>query len=361
MKHVANYLNYSDFKQKADIEVLPIIKEVVEPQFQTQLYKDYKKFHTLAASFSGTLALSVVITIIIVFASIDNLPFAAIVAFLIIDAILLLLNLIFWPLTLKKAKELNRNILSQLAKQPIYQKSIQALQPNWEFKNTSYVPDDIIHGYAESGRFSSVEYNTYRPSLIPSDSYIEEADRCKTVIIDGKYPAHFSNTHWIHIVTTTDSKGNTYQEKHHYYSTLLKIDARFLEDKHQTIFSLMALNGRGLKAIRLENNNFNKIFNLRMNDEIKARMMFTPLAMENLTLLHQNNFKFTNISVPGVYANNDVIYISFMSPAGFAKIDLPKAPRNKEKVTNFIYKDILQDIYSLYYLLQLVYIPNYLY
>gem|GEM_PF-3335137 len=46
-----------------------------------------------------------------------------------------------------------------------------------------------------------------------------------------------------------------------------------------------------LKKIELENDKFNSLTKFRSNDPIKSRMMFTPLAMEEIVKIQKNRLK----------------------------------------------------------------------
>ncbi|MHA3838933.1 DUF3137 domain-containing protein [Mycoplasma sp. VS1572C] len=367
MKRVADYLNYQDFKSEADAKVLPSIQKIVNECFQTPLYDKYKKcwklFIIIGSVTLGLLAitLSVLIPCLIYDKSAGVI---AGIVFAFFTLIALICASVYLAKALNAAKAISTMIRNKTSRDEIYKMTINILQPNWSFKGNDYYDPSagIKYSYDPNSRvFTTTEYKNCIPSCIPKGSRLVEAKPCQTLIIDQKYPTHFSNTHWIYETTTTDSRGNIQRHETHYYATLLKIDARALDPKHWATFSYFGSFDDKMKKIKLENPEFNKIFKLKSDDELKARVMFTPLAMENLTNMWKKNFKFTSTQYIKLEADNDLIYMSFISPQGFGIIDVPTYATKPEKVTQAIYIDVLKDIFSLYFLLELVYIPNYLY
>ncbi|MFV8417913.1 DUF3137 domain-containing protein [Mycoplasma sp. VS299A] len=367
MKRVADYLNYADFKSEADQKVLPVIQKIVDECFKTPLYDKYKKsiklFYIVGLVTLGLLAitLSILIPCAIYNKTAGMVVSAIIGTFTLVS---LILTMIYLGKSLSAAKGISSMIRKKASKDEIYKMTINILQPNWNFQGTNYNDPSagVKYSFApDTHVFTMSEYKNCMPSNIPNGARLVNANPCQTLIIDGKYPAHFSNTHWIYETTYTDSKGNVHHSETHYYATLLKIDARSLDQKHWARFSFFDSFMGKMKKIKLENPEFNKIFKLKADDELKARVMFTPLAMENLTNMWKKNLKFTNTSYIKLQADNDLIYMGFISPQGFGVIDVPLYSTKPEKVTKAVYNDILKDIFSLYFLLELVYIPNYLY
>ncbi|SJZ52269.1 DUF3137 domain-containing protein [Mycoplasmopsis verecunda] len=368
MKRVADYLNFSDFKNEADEKLLPIIKDVVQKQFSTNEYSLYQKNKKIAIIVALCTILPLIITLATLIPGLMNSNGSATlsgIVFLGITVILIIVASVYNGLRLKAAHNISKSILFNINKADLHLKAINILQPKWKFLGSEYECDNPRYSYDKSTRkFQRNEYYTYRPSVVPSDAYIADISNCQTIVIDDKYPAHFSNAHWIYETQTADGRGNRTTQETHFYVTLLKIDARYLESRHRTSFMYFGskwYNPAGMKSIKLENNDFNRLFKLQSNDEMKMRMLFTPLAMENMSNMWNRNYSSTNIRNISVSAQNDIIYMSFLSPAGFGLIDVPKFAKDPIRTTNFIYSDILKDIFSLYFLLQLVYIPNYLY
>ncbi|MFV8400970.1 DUF3137 domain-containing protein [Mycoplasma sp. 005V] len=367
MKRVADFLNYTDFKSEADNKVFPTIKKIVDDAFKLPLYDQYKKNKKLFIIVASITLALFIITLAIIIPSAFNES----VAGLIVGVIIAILNLpvfifacVFFGKAVSIAKDISKIIKEKTSKADLYKAAIGILQPNWNFEGQNYDTTSAGIKYSfdpQTHVFTMAEYKNCMPTSIPNGSRLVQAKPCQTLIIDEKYPTHFSNTHWIHETTYTDSKGNVHHSETHYYATLLKIDARALDSKHWTSFTFFESFAGRMKKIKLENPEFNKIFKLRCNDELKARMMFTPLAMENLTKMWNNNYKLTNTKSINLEADDDLIYMSFISPEGFGLIDVPLYATKPEKITKAIYNDILKDIFSLYFLLELVYIPNYLY
>ncbi|WP_416373704.1 DUF3137 domain-containing protein [Mycoplasmopsis felis] len=113
------------------------------------------------------------------------------------------------------------------------------------------------------------------------------------------------------------------------------------------------------KSIETENDNFNKTFNLVSPDPIKARMMYTPLSME-LSLKRYYDKEGTKLSGLKIHSNAALIRFTFNIDSNFMELSFPAFLSSEEKLSKHIYKDVLLDTYTLYYILSLIYIPTYL-
>lgn len=154
-------------------------------------------------------------------------------------------------------------------------------------------------------------------------------------------------------------------------TTLLKIDTKNLGDKGFA-FAAAFENSKLIKEyndlfksfrlqkVKLESDAFNKTFNAYTNDEVKLRMMYTPLAMENMVKLHQNSKSVQKISNLVMISDGSAIYFVFTADMGFMEINWEKDYSNPDQLLRAIINDVALDIYNLYILISYAYIPYYL-
>lgn len=115
-----------------------------------------------------------------------------------------------------------------------------------------------------------------------------------------------------------------------------------------------------MQKVKLESDAFNKTFNAYTNDEVKLRMMYTPLAMENMVKLHQNSKSVQKISNLVMISDGNAIYFVFTADMGFMEINWEKDYSNPDQLLRAIINDVALDIYNLYILISYAYIPYYL-
>jgi hypothetical protein len=125
----------------------------------------------------------------------------------------------------------------------------------------------------------------------------------------------FSELHTEYKTTTTDSKGNTKTSWHTIFKGLffhadfnkhLKAETLVLPDTAQRLFgklgqSFQKMSGRG-DLVKLENNEFEKLFVVYGSDQIEARYILTPVLMEKMVELkkkynHHLHFSFVGSRV----------------------------------------------------------------
>lgn len=86
------------------------------------------------------------------------------------------------------------------------------------------------------------------------------------------------------------------------------------------------------KRITLEDNEFNKMFNIYSNDNINARYILSPVLMEKLkeirSLPHINELHVSFIGTK--------IYLALSTDADYFKLDMKKSLCNEEVHLNFV-------------------------
>ncbi|EFF41202.1 DUF3137 domain-containing protein [Mycoplasmopsis alligatoris] len=172
------------------------------------------------------------------------------------------------------------------------------------------------------------------------------------LLILKKYKAKFSN---YEVELNVGGERSTLDQ----YSFVVSINLDMLKNRKFNWSLLDGSNHLKLNKVKLENETFNKEFQLRSNDEIASRTVFTPYSMEKILELkdHINSTKILN-GVQIYSINNDLI-ITGASGSGFMKIDYPFAWSQK-RLINLIYSDIMFDLYTLYAAIGLVMVLPYL-
>ncbi len=187
---------------------------------------------------------------------------------------------------------------------------------------------------------------------IPSDATIVESSPLFFVKYKEKYGVEFQSAryHWTRSVKTK----NGFSTKDYYRDSgyaLIQTDPR------ENDFSF-SMHGASFFSkwdkIELENKDFLKQTKFRSNNPLKSRMVFTPLAMEEI-VKHEKGIKtrFT-LNKEGDFA----LFTLATNKAHFI-IDASKGQTNEETAQNYI-DDIVDDFFDLYEVLGLILIPPFL-
>ncbi|UUM20699.1 DUF3137 domain-containing protein [Mycoplasma sp. 2045] len=361
MKRVEDFVTIEQFKEKTDQVVLPIIQNAVDDAYKSPLYKKYKSMKYGALGSIASMILSALIGIICFIALKDAMTKLVLFSiFGLAATICFILAFVFVQLAKKRNLIFRSFIANKLREDNIYGEAVNAADTRWKYRNDDFEPSSLRHNYDFSTeRFTTKEYESFKPAFVPRNAWLESTSPVQTITIDDKYHAHVSVAEWLLI--TRDKKGN--ETKQTWYSTLLKIDARALKERDRANFTYFNKKN-DLSLVEMENKEFNKIFKVASDNSTKMYQLFTPLAMEELVKLINQGLQHTNIKKAKdfeYWANNDVVYCSFVTPSGFMDIDIPVFVGKKDKFVAKIYKDVVTDIYTLYFVLALSYIPVYLY
>ncbi|QCZ36470.1 DUF3137 domain-containing protein [Mycoplasma nasistruthionis] len=369
MKRVSDITTFNEFKTQADEHALPIIEKAVNELFERPEMAEQRKAEKQRILFICLAILGFVLGVLFGFASLSVQNTAGKVALQIFGAIFLIPGIVFVVLASSKAKlisrlkaQLNSFLIANLQPHNLYKEIISKINPNWEYFGNRFVPDNNANGFDSKDRvFTKDEYLITKPTPIPNSAHLYQVNEVKSIVLDKKYPVHVGNHKWEQIIERTDRQGNVYYEKHYFDAVTIKVDIRALEEYKRTDFSMFRKKWIGGKRIEFENDKFNNVFNIEAMDELRIRTYFTVLAQENLLKLYTENLEYTCSRYISVRAVDDVIYFSFMAPEGFMDIDIPKKFHTVDSTVKTIYKDILLDIYTVSFMLQLVYVPVYLY
>ena len=183
---------------------------------------------------------------------------------------------------------------------------------------------------------------------IPSDARIDRASPVLTLKINDKYEAvaRIGRATWV--------RSNGKSTQRFYKNTgYIQIKAKGVMPGFN--YSLNHKNKMGGKKHNLESSVFNKTFDFRSNDSIKARMIYTPHSMEETV-----KYKGTNkLRYWNVEKNNEDILIRFL-PRSWQDLDVDISTSDLSSLKNIkdaIYKDISEDITNLYNIMFVVLIP----
>ena len=183
---------------------------------------------------------------------------------------------------------------------------------------------------------------------IPKDAYIDKASPLITFKVLGKYNAsiRMGRATWVR----TNGKSTSRYYSNTGYSI---INAQNVMPKFT--YELNHRNKFGGKKYDLESTRFNKEFEFKFNDGVKARMIYTPLAMEE-TIKYKatNNLKYWN-----VVKANGMFNIRF-KPKDWRDLEINISNRDLgslEKIKNAIYSDIAKDVTNIYNIIYVTLIP----
>ncbi|WP_326495049.1 hypothetical protein [Mycoplasmopsis felis] len=354
MKIVNDYKKFQEYKESADKSLFPWIKESVNKVLKekTPILKKYK---ILKYSFLGISILWLFISLMIIIFSKNENSLIVSLIFLLLFVLTIGISAIMFYIYNKKKYDVYGLIRSHIDRLSLYQHAFTELDKG--IKYVGYVQQDklekTINSYKNCEILSAKELDAFKSSKIPYDAYFNRILDEHYLLIND-YPAK------LYVVEyekeTQNSKGEITRSYH--YSGFIKLDTTYLKEK---AFEFTLLDGKfsKKKSIETENDNFNKTFNLVSPDPIKARMMYTPLSME-LSLKRYYDKEGTKLSGLKIHSSAALIRFTFNIDSNFMELSFPTFLSSEEKLSKHIYKDVLLDTYTLYYILSLIYIPTYL-
>ncbi|VEU70021.1 hypothetical protein [Mycoplasmopsis glycophila] len=351
---------YSSFKEKVEPEVKLIIKQTLN-KYQATLLKS-KKQSIIAWAFLGVGILSFFIFIILFWKLGINATFEYnsqshwkwILFSLFITIILFAIFALFLFLSINKKRRIKQAIANSLNTNFVYKQAFDLFGENYNYDPWSFDENLNDSNVVHTRPISLAEAKEFRTITIPKDAKIKKYDKPIKLLLNNKYQVYFWNVlfHWYR---NTDKTTTEYQA----WNAFIKLSTENLED-NQFNFSLFTQKSlfSGDRQIKLENDIFNKKVRLCGYDELKARKMYTPLAQE-MTVnwytkkdkLPYNNFQ--------IYSKRNHIYYTIKSNAGFMKLNIPFSA-DEHVILNGILKDIIQDVYNIYYLLEFLQLSLYL-
>ncbi len=229
------------------------------------------------------------------------------------------------------AKEVGTLFGENMDREKIYKIAIDSF-PNFSLYDINY--DEIRHGL--------YDYN----NQIPSDATISEFSPSFLVKYKDKYIVQLQSAkfNWTRDVQDGDDiSTETFYET----AGFIKLEG----DKRNTDFLYTMNQTSPLKKIDLENKEFLKMTKYRSNNEIKSRMAFTPLAMEEIVKhLSKSSTAFELTKEEQKYV------FSMMTSENCYVINAKMGKTVEKTVQNFI-DDIIEDFYGFYEAIGVALIP----
>lgn len=355
MKIINDYQSYDDYVKKANENFRPKLKKVLDKHNETlKLMVKKRKIAIYFGIAAGIIGFLDFILYLFLFKQIFLKM--GLILILVIAAIAIILGIIcfYKLLSIKNTiKILSKQITRDFNATETYKEAIQVLDRGMEYLGS--VSDNV-----SNLKISISEIKNFTPDEIigASTAQIYAIRPTHQLLIDKKYKVCFTNVHWRWKVKTKDEWIT--QES---FTGILKIDTRILAEK---AFDFRLLSSPNFfekffkkDVIKLENNEFNKVFRPQTGDELKIRKMYTPLAME-LSLKRYFDTKGVSVSNVKIESNSKFLYFTYNVDWNFMYLDFPKTVKNPESFLKEIFDDFITDTYSLYYILSLIYITLYL-
>ncbi|CAM9129930.1 hypothetical protein [Mycoplasma todarodis] len=254
-----------------------------------------------------------------------------VVIFFVLGAILWVVGFIMSLMKKKGIRKLGVIFGENMDQQKIYEIAINSF-PNFSLYDINY--DEIRNGL--------YEYN----HQIPSDATISSFSPSFLVKYKDKYIVQFQSAQFNWTRTVQDKDGS-YEEVYYENSSFIQLEG----DKNNTDFLYTMKQRSLLKKIELENKEFLRLTKYRSNNEIKSRMAFTPLAMEEIVkhlLKTPAEFKLTKQERKYVF--------SAITTEDCYVIKAQMGKTIEQTVQNFI-NDIISDFYHFYEVIGVAIIP----
>lgn len=347
------YINshYLDIKQLVSDKIKEALKN-----FSSSIFTKLKVYLALwIVSFIVATGLATLSFFVAAFVATNNRIGAAICfGFATFFVILGLIMLLLWS---KLRKKLKQAYLEQLNKINLFNLALNKL--NYRIVTE---PDEINKLIDKLGGYKPIKewgYKSVGVAGIPTDADVS-AIGPRTIVFDEHENSWHLQTYTFHWQREyKDKDGNVHYKD--YYKQLGLLDGIYKKDLDDSNNLVIAMGTRSayshsLKAnIELENKKFNKAFRPYCNDQIKARMIYTPLSMETL-LAHAEQFYLPDFG----FVYHDKKMNAWFDPSGnFMGIDLPSNLGNPDKVIKAVTDDIIKDTYSAYWVFSFATTPPY--
>ncbi|CAM9122106.1 DUF3137 domain-containing protein [Mycoplasma marinum] len=333
MKKVEPILTREEYKRKIEE---PLRKEITDAVTSCQDVVN-KKLKSVAQTWYKVtkIALIVIGTIMIIIGMFTG-GGAALIALAGLGLIAIIVGIIMFYYSSVKYKGVDEIYRESMDLEKIYKTAIGGL-PDFEYvSNENVISKNLIR-------------HTYK---IPNDAVIKNASNHFKVTFKSKYLITFQSGlfHWVRY--STDSKGNRTRQDYYRDSGFASVHFDKSESDHEfTMHRKNWFSNTQIDKIELENRDFMKKTKFKSNNEIKARMMFTPLAMEEVLKLQKNMKLSFDLVKKGNVAN-----FSYGSVKNQFIIDA-KAAKTIDETVNRYFNDIIEDFYYLYEILGSVTIP----
>ncbi|WP_069097370.1 DUF3137 domain-containing protein [Mesomycoplasma ovipneumoniae] len=353
MKIISDYFKFEDYKNKAKEEFRPKLDEIIKKKHSKTLEKlvglqSTAKILNIVSSISFVLAVIAILVTIKYHLEFGGFIFAG------IAGIIAIASTFYLGVKKKEIKkitdEVSKDVLDSFKPEVAYKAAFPILDKGMDYLGFNAQPSRNI-------QISKNEISNLTPAEIigSSKAWISEVRPLKELLIDEKFHVSFTNVRW---QWKEWRKNETVTRES--FTGILKIDTSILGEK---AFDFKLLKPSGWFSqkdkIKLENEEFNEVFNPESNDRLKIRKMYTPLAME-LSLKRYSDRDGVKVTDVTIESSGNAIYFTYKCDWNFMYVDFPTSIKTADDFINHIFKDFLLDTYSLYYLLCLIYVTLYL-
>ncbi|MHA0291014.1 DUF3137 domain-containing protein [Mesomycoplasma ovipneumoniae] len=353
MKIINDYFKFEDYKNKAKEEFRPKLDEIIKKKHSTTLEK-LAGIQGLAKTLNIVSSISYVLTVIAMFVAINYELGIGGIILAVIPGIVAIVSTFYLGIKKREIRkitdEVSKDVLESFKPEVAYKAAFSILDKGMDYLGFNDQPSSNI-------QISKNEISSLTPVEIigSSKAWISELRPLKELLIDEKFRVSFTNVHWQW--KEWRNKETVIRES---FTGILKIDTSILGEK---AFDFKLLKPRGWFSqndkIKLENEEFNEVFNPESNDRFKIRKMYTPLAME-LSLKRYSDRDGVKVRDVTIESLGNAIYFTYRCDWNFMYVDFPTHIKTADDFINHIFKDFLLDTYSLYYLLCLIYVTLYL-
>ncbi|MDW2913031.1 DUF3137 domain-containing protein [Mesomycoplasma ovipneumoniae] len=353
MKIINDYFKFEDYKNKAKEEFRPKLDEIIKKKHSKTLEK-LAGIQSMAKTLNIVSSISFVLTAIAMFVALSYELGIGGIILAVIPGIVAIVSAFYLGVKKREIRkitdEVSKDVLDSFQPEVAYKAAYSILDKGMDYLGFNHQPSRNI-------QISKNEISNLTPVEIigSSKAWISEVRPLKELLIDEKFHVSFTNVRWQW--KEWRNKETVIRES---FTGILKIDTSILGEK---AFDFKLLKPRGWFSqndkIKLENEEFNKVFNPESSDRFKIRKMYTPLAME-LSLKRYFDRDGVKVRDVTIESSGNAIYFTYRCDWNFMYVDFPTHIKTADDFINHIFKDFLLDTYSLYYLLCLIYVTLYL-
>ncbi|WP_337895543.1 DUF3137 domain-containing protein [Mesomycoplasma ovipneumoniae] len=353
MKIINDYFKFEDYKSKAKEEFRPKLDEIIKKKHSKTLEK-LVGIQSVAKTLNIVSSISFVLTVIAMFVAVNYELGIGGIILAVIPGIVAIVSTFYLGVKKREIRkisdEVSKDVLDSFKPEVAYKAAYSILDKGMDYLGFNHQPSSNI-------QISKNEISNLTPVEIigSSNAWISEVRPLKELLIDEKFHVSFTNVRWQW--KEWRNKETVIRES---FTGILKIDTSILGEK---AFDFKLLKPRGWfsqkEKIKLENEEFNEVFNPESSDRFKIRKMYTPLAME-LSLKRYFDRDGVKVRDVTIESSGNAIYFTYRCDWNFMYVDFPTHIKTADDFINHIFKDFLLDTYSLYYLLCLIYVTLYL-
>nr|WP_318049028.1 hypothetical protein [Mesomycoplasma ovipneumoniae] len=274
MKIINDYFKFEDYKNKAKEEFRPKLDEIIKKKHSKTLEK-LAGIQSMAKTLNIVLSISFVLTAIAMFVALSYELGIGGIILAVIPGIVAIVSTFYLGVKKREIRkitdEVSKDVLDSFQPEVAYKAAYSILDKGMDYLGFNHQPSRNI-------QISKNEISNLTPVEIigSSKAWISEVRPLKELLIDEKFHVSFTNVRWQW--KEWRNKETVIRES---FTGILKIDTSILGEK---AFDFKLLKPRGWFSqndkIKLENEEFNKVFNPESSDRFKIRKMYTPLAME---------------------------------------------------------------------------------